>query len=63
MVRVAELHNKLANDMENTLGEIMDALPDAIGEITGIGQAIMGLLFLAGIIEQPEPVTTATAAL
>lgn len=44
-------------------GTRLSHLADAIGEITGIGHAIMGLLFLAGITELPELVTTATAAL
>lgn len=44
-------------------GTRLSHLADAIGEIAGIGQAIMGLLFLAGITELPELVTTATAAL
>ncbi|MFC1674067.1 sodium:calcium antiporter [Pseudomonadota bacterium] len=43
-------------------GTRLSHLADAIGEITGIGHAIMGLLFLAGITELPELVTTATAA-
>ncbi len=46
-----------------TAGTRLSYLAGAIGEITGIGQAIMGLLFLAGITELPELVTTATAAL
>lgn len=44
-------------------GTRLSHLADAIGEITGIGHAMMGLLFLAGITELPELVTTATAAL
>jgi cation:H+ antiporter len=44
-------------------GTRLSHLAAAIGEITGFGQAIMGLLFLAGITELPELVTTATAAL
>ncbi len=44
-------------------GTRLSHLADAIGELTGISNAIMGLLFLAGITELPELVTTATAAL
>jgi len=44
-------------------GTRLSHLADAIGEITGVGHAVMGLLFLAGITELPELVTTATAAL
>jgi len=46
-----------------TAGTRLSYLAGAIGEITGIGQAIMGLLFLGGITELPELVTTAAAAL
>ena len=37
-------------------------LADMIGDRTGISRALMGLIFLAGITELPELVTTVTAA-
>lgn len=43
-------------------GTRLSHLADAIGDKTGVGQAIMGLIFLAAITELPELVTTATAA-
>jgi cation:H+ antiporter len=44
-------------------GTRLSHLADAISDVTGIGHAMMGLVFLAGITELPELVTTATAAL
>ncbi|MEL0018760.1 MAG: hypothetical protein VW709_02725, partial [Rickettsiales bacterium] len=44
-------------------GTRLSLLADAIGDKTGVGQAIMGLIFLAAITELPELVTTAAAAL
>lgn len=44
-------------------GTRLSYLADAIGDNTGIGKALMGLLFLAGITELPELVTTAAASL
>lgn len=44
-------------------GTRLSHLAEAISDVTGIGHAIMGLLFLAGITELPEMVTTATAAI
>ncbi len=44
-------------------GTRLSHLADAIGDKTGAGQAIMGLIFLAAITEVPELVTTSTAAL
>lgn len=43
-------------------GTRLSYLADAIGDSTGIGRALMGLLFLAGITELPELVTTVTAS-
>jgi cation:H+ antiporter len=43
-------------------GTRLSYLADAIGDRTGIGHALMGLVFLAGITELPELVTTGTAA-
>ncbi|MEN8197421.1 MAG: sodium:calcium antiporter, partial [Pseudomonadota bacterium] len=44
-------------------GSRLSHLADAIGERTRVGGALMGLLFLAGITELPELVTTLTASL
>lgn len=44
-------------------GTRLSHLADAIGDKTGAGQAIMGLIFLAAITELPELVTTSAAAL
>ena len=43
-------------------GTRLSHLADAIGDRTGVGQALMGLIFLAAITELPALVTTATAA-
>jgi len=43
-------------------GTRLSYLADAIGDRTGISNAIMGLVFLAGITELPELVTTTAAA-
>ena len=43
-------------------GTRLSYLADAISDRTGIGRALMGLLFLAGITELPELVTTVYAA-
>jgi len=44
-------------------GTRLSHLSKAIGKATGIGPAMMGLLFLGGITELPELVTTGTAAI
>ena len=44
-------------------GTRLTYLAVAIGDSTGIGRALMGLLFLAGITELPELVTTVTASI
>jgi cation:H+ antiporter len=44
-------------------GTRLSSFAHAIGDRTGIGGALMGLLFLAGITELPELVTTAAASL
>ncbi|MBC8338014.1 MAG: sodium:calcium antiporter [Rhodospirillales bacterium] len=44
-------------------GTRLSYLAVAIGEFTGVGHAIMGLVFLGGITELPELVTTGAAAL
>jgi len=44
-------------------GTQLSQLADAISERTRVGRALMGLLFLAGITELPEVVTTVTASL
>lgn len=43
-------------------GTRLSHLAGAIGDHLGLGQAIMGLVFLGGITELPELVTTGTAA-
>ena len=42
-------------------GTMLSHLADAIGDRTGVGQPLMGLIFLAVITGLPELVTTATA--
>lgn len=44
-------------------GTRLSYLADAIGAHIGVGHAIMGVLFLAGVTELPELVTTASAAI
>ena len=44
-------------------GTRLSYLADAIGDNTGIGRAMMGLLFLAAITSLPELVTTVTASI